>query len=158
MRLCTNNGCGFQFVRYKRQLSTDFCSRKHAVCPLSGIKKRLLVGGFLYISTIVISIGATACVLYREVVRWWEGPLWEVPLYCKSLIGLGCIKCRKDQVERDDVSVRYLLVRLRGSVRSGTRWSSSTACRGGARRWARRQIGLGGVSRVVALQRVQRRK
>ena len=44
-------------------------------CP-----KRPLVGGFLYISTIVISIGATASVLYREVVRWWEGPLWEVPL------------------------------------------------------------------------------
>ena len=39
------------------------------------------MGGFLYISTIVISIGATAGVLYREVVRWWEGPLWEVPLY-----------------------------------------------------------------------------
>ena len=34
--------------------------------------------------------------------------------------GLGCIKCRKDQVERDDVSVRYLLVRLRCSVGSGT--------------------------------------
>ena len=65
----------------KRQFSTDFCSREHAVCPLSGIKKRPLVGGFLYISTIVISIGATASVLYREVVRWWEGPLWEVPLY-----------------------------------------------------------------------------
>ena len=80
-RLCTNDGCGFQFVRYKRQFSTYFCSREHAVCPLSGIKKRPLVGGFLYISTIVISIGATASVLYREVVRWWEGPLWEVPLY-----------------------------------------------------------------------------
>ncbi len=75
------HGCGFQFVRYKRLFSTDFCSREHAVCPLSGIKKRPLVGGFLYISTIVISIGATAGVLYREVVRWWEGPLWEVPLY-----------------------------------------------------------------------------
>ena len=82
--LCMNDGCGFQFVRYKRQSSTDFCSRKHAVCPLSGIKKRPLVGGFLYISTIVISIGATASVLYREVVRWWEGPLWEVPL-CNPL-------------------------------------------------------------------------
>ena len=82
-RLCTNvgtiDGCGF--VRYKRQFSTDFCSREHTVCPLSGIKKRPLVGGFLYTSTIVISIGATAGVLYREDVRWWEGPLWEVPLY-----------------------------------------------------------------------------
>ena len=38
------------------------------------------MGGF-YTSPIVIPIGATAGVLYREVVRWWEGPLWEVPLY-----------------------------------------------------------------------------
>ncbi len=37
------------------------------------------MGGF-YTSPIVIPIGATAGVLYREVVRWWEGPLWEVPL------------------------------------------------------------------------------
>ncbi len=28
---------------------------------------------------IVISIRAIASVLYREVVIWWEGPLWEVP-------------------------------------------------------------------------------
>ena len=79
-RLCTNSGCGFLFVRYKRPFSTDFCNREHAVCSLSGIKKRPLVGGSLYTSTIVISIGATAGVLYREVVCWWEGPLWEVPL------------------------------------------------------------------------------
>ena len=26
-------------------------------------------------SAIVISIGAIACVLYIEVIRWWEGPL-----------------------------------------------------------------------------------
>ena len=39
------------------------------------------MGGYLYTSAIVFSIGATAGVLYREVVRWWEGPLWEVPLY-----------------------------------------------------------------------------
>ena len=50
------------------------------MCPLSGIEKRPLVGGYLYTSAIVFSIGATAGVLYREVVRWWEGPLWEVPL------------------------------------------------------------------------------
>ena len=80
-RLCTNDGCDFEFVRNKRQFSTDFCSREHAVCLLSGIKKRAFAGGFLYTSTIAISIGATAGVLYREVVRWWEGPLWEVPLY-----------------------------------------------------------------------------
>ena len=35
-------------------------------------------------SSVVISIGATASVRYREVVRSWEGPLWEVPLYMTS--------------------------------------------------------------------------
>ena len=47
----------------------DFCSGEHTVCLLSGIKKSPLVGGFLYTSTIVISMGATAGALYREVVR-----------------------------------------------------------------------------------------
>ena len=59
----------------------DLFNRDHADCPLSGIKKRPLVGGFLYTSTIVISIGGTASVLYIEVFCWWEGPLREVPLY-----------------------------------------------------------------------------
>ena len=31
--------------------------------------------------TIVISIGVIASVLCIEDVHWWEGPLWEVPLY-----------------------------------------------------------------------------
>ena len=44
----------------------DFCSQEHAVCSLSGIKKCPLVGGFIYTSTIVILIGATADVLCRE--------------------------------------------------------------------------------------------
>ena len=30
--------------------------------------------------TIVISICVIASVLCIEVVRWWEGPLWEVSL------------------------------------------------------------------------------
>ena len=47
-------------------LRTAF-SREHAVCPLSGIEKRPLVGGYLiYTSAIVFSIGATAGVLYIE--------------------------------------------------------------------------------------------
>ena len=73
--------CGFLFVRYKRHCGTELVSWEHAACPLSGIKKRPLVGGWLNTSSIVISIGATASVRYREVVRSWEGPLWEVPLY-----------------------------------------------------------------------------
>ena len=50
-------------------------------CPLSGIKKRPPLGGYLCISTIVISIRNTAFVRCREVVRFSEGPLWEVRLY-----------------------------------------------------------------------------
>jgi len=73
--------CGFLFVRYKRHSCTELVSWEHAACPLSGIKKRLLMGGWLNTSSIVTSIGATASVRYREVVRSWEGPLWEVPLY-----------------------------------------------------------------------------
>ena len=59
----------------------EFYSRERAVCPLSGVEEGPLVGGYLYTTTIALSIGATAIVRYREVVRSWEGLLWEVPLY-----------------------------------------------------------------------------
>ena len=39
------------------------------------------MGGWLNTSCIVFSIRTIASVRYREVVRSWEGPLWEVPLY-----------------------------------------------------------------------------
>ena len=55
-------------------------SCEHAVCPLSRIK-RPLVGGWFTLSSIVNSISAIASVHCTEVVRWREGPLWEVPLY-----------------------------------------------------------------------------
>ena len=58
----------------------ELISWEHVACPLSGIKRRPLVGGWLNISCIVVSIRAIASVRYREVVRSWEGPLWEVPL------------------------------------------------------------------------------
>ena len=80
-RVRINGGRGLMSVRYdERRFSMDDFRREHAVCPLSGIEKRPLVGGYLYTSAMVVSIGATASVLYREVVSWWEGPLWEVPL------------------------------------------------------------------------------
>ena len=41
--------------------------------------------------TIVISIGVIASVLCIEVVRWWEGPLWEVPLYSINLDTPYCV-------------------------------------------------------------------
>ena len=66
-RVHINGRRGFLSVRYERRFSTDGFSREHAVCPLSGIEKRPLVGGYLYTSAIVFSIGATAGVLYREV-------------------------------------------------------------------------------------------
>ena len=61
-------------------LFTMLTSWEHAVCPLSGIQKRPLVGGWFTTIFIVNSIGAIASGHYREVVRWREGPLWEVPL------------------------------------------------------------------------------
>ena len=78
---CMKDRCGFLFVCYKRHCCTESVSWEHAACPLSGIKKRPLIGGWLNTSSVVISFGATASVHYREVVRSWEGPLWEVPLY-----------------------------------------------------------------------------
>ena len=51
----------------ERLRCTELVSWEHAACPLSGIKKRPLVGDWLNTSSIVISIGATASVRYREV-------------------------------------------------------------------------------------------
>ena len=42
---------------------------------------RLPLGGYLCVSTTVISICNSAFVRCREVVRFSEGPLWEVRLY-----------------------------------------------------------------------------
>ncbi len=53
-------------------------STKLVRCPES---RRSARGRLLLCTYIVISIRAIASVLYREVVLWWEGPLWEVPLY-----------------------------------------------------------------------------
>ena len=74
-------GCAsFRFVCYTWQFSVMLTSWEHAVYPLSGIKKRLLVRGWFTTSSIVNSIGAIASVRYGKIVRWREGTLWEVPL------------------------------------------------------------------------------
>ena len=65
-----NDGCGFLFVLREKLFSMGSFNWDHADCPLSGIKKRPVVGGLLYTSTIVISIGVIASVLCIEVVRW----------------------------------------------------------------------------------------
>jgi len=65
IELLSNCHGGFLFVRYKGHCCTEFVSLEHAACPLSGIKKRSLVGGWLNTSSVVISIGATAGVRYR---------------------------------------------------------------------------------------------
>ena len=73
-------GYGFLFVRSKRHFCTELISWEHVACPLSGIKRRPLVGGWP-----LVSIRAIASVRYREVVRSWEGPLWEAPLYIEKM-------------------------------------------------------------------------
>ena len=55
--------------------------QERASCPLSGIGKCPLLGGCKYITAIGISIRATDFDRCREVVRFSEGPLWEVRLY-----------------------------------------------------------------------------
>ena len=61
-----------------------YCRREFGSCPLSGIKKRPLLGGCLSIITMVISIRNTECVRCRKVGRFSEGPLSEVRLYTKA--------------------------------------------------------------------------
>ena len=55
-------------------------------CPLSRVEsvRSWEVTYTLPLYNIVLSIGATAIVRYREVIRWWEGPLWEVPPYVRE--------------------------------------------------------------------------
>ena len=55
-------------------------------CPLSGGERRSLLGGWFYINSMLKSIGAFVCVRSREVVRFWEGPLREAPLYIRVII------------------------------------------------------------------------
>ena len=55
-------------------LKTDHWER--GSCPLSGIKKRPLLGGCVSIATMC----STDFVRCREVVRFSEDPLWEVRL------------------------------------------------------------------------------
>ena len=71
-----------------RQFCIEKSRREFESCPLSGIKKRPPLGGYLCISTIVISIRNTAFVRCREVVRFSEGPLWEVRLYTSGMLSI----------------------------------------------------------------------
>ena len=56
-------------------------SREHAVCPLSRIKKRHLMGGYLSLVLQHFQSVPQLVSFIEKVVRWWEGPLCEVPLY-----------------------------------------------------------------------------
>ena len=51
------------------------------MCPLSGLERFSLFGGFQCINFNGRAIGTGNNVRYVEVVRSWEGPLIEVPLY-----------------------------------------------------------------------------
>ena len=51
------------------------------MCPLSGVERFPLFGGFQSTNFNGRAIGTGNNVRYVEVVRSWEGPLIEVPLY-----------------------------------------------------------------------------
>ena len=95
---CMKDRCGFLHC------CTELVSWEHAACLLSGIKKHPLVGGWVNISSVVILIGATASVRYRDVVRSWEGALWEVPLY--SLYSEIC-SCKLPLVSGPVIILQY---------------------------------------------------
>ena len=44
-------------------------------------ERRSLLGGYFYIKRLLKSIGTFVFIRSREVVRFWEGPLREAPLY-----------------------------------------------------------------------------
>ena len=65
----------------RRQFCIEKSRWEFEFCPLSGIKKRPLLGGCFSIKTMLISIRNTELVRCREVVRFSEGPLSEARLY-----------------------------------------------------------------------------
>ena len=65
----------------RRQFCIEKSRWEFEFCPLSGIKKRPLLGGCFSITTMLISIRNTELVRCREVVRFSEGPLSEARLY-----------------------------------------------------------------------------
>ena len=79
-------GCGFLFVRYRRQFCIEKSRWEFEFCPLSGIKKRPLLGSCFSITTMLISIRNTELVRCREVVRFSEGPLSEARLYFAIIV------------------------------------------------------------------------
>ena len=54
------------------------------MCPLSGVERFPLFGGFQCTNFSGRAIGTGNNVRYIEVVRSWEGPLIEVPLYTEG--------------------------------------------------------------------------
>ena len=67
----------------RRQFCIEKSRWEFEFCPLSGIKKRPLLGGCFSITTMLISIRNTELVRCREVVRFSEGPLSEARLYIR---------------------------------------------------------------------------
>ena len=56
------------------------------MCPLSGVERFPLFGGFQCTNFNGRAIGTGNNVRYIEAVRSWEGPLIEVPLYMRVCI------------------------------------------------------------------------
>ena len=66
-------------VRYWRCFSIGKCRSVRSVCPLFGIRRLSAI--WEQKMYIIIAVGTSTAVRYSEEVRYWEGPLSEVPLY-----------------------------------------------------------------------------
>ena len=52
-----------------------------SVCPLFGIRRLCAIREQKCTASTGIAVGTSTVVRYSEEVRYWEGPLSEVPLY-----------------------------------------------------------------------------
>ena len=59
----------------------QLCILDYRQCPLSGTRRRPLLGGLKCISSTEVAIRSAELARFSEVVRFSEGPLQEVLLY-----------------------------------------------------------------------------
>ena len=106
----------------RRQFCIEKSRWEFEFCPLSGIKKRPLLGGCFSITTMLISIRNTELVRCREVVRFSEGPLSEARLYLLSVSSSRTLISTSTNVsfctntERRNSDTTYLMVTLLNNV------------------------------------------
>ena len=71
-------------VHYQMWFYMGKCRLVHSTCRMFGIRRCPLFGSRKCTASKGIAVGTSTVVRYTEEVRYWEGPLSEVPLYFLS--------------------------------------------------------------------------